>query len=111
MSLAKPIGKYSNNVSEVNALIEGVLLCRRLGMDDIEIEGDSAIVVNVVRKGSIPICVLNGYISRILESLRDFIQFTINHIYREGNKWVDNLANIGVDGNTLEIFGMDRVEE
>lgn len=63
-------------------------------MDGIEIEGDSVIVVNAVRKDIIPTWVLNSYISRIIESLRDFSHFTINHIYREGNKWVDNLVNV-----------------
>lgn len=106
-SLDKPLGITSNNLAEVYALIEGLLLCRRLGLDSIEIEGDSTIIVNAVRKGSTPNWFLNSYIHRVMDILRDFNHFKINHIYREGNKCVDSLANRGVDGEIVEILHLD----
>lgn len=106
-SLPKPLGITSNNLAEVYALTKGLLLYRRLGLDSIEIEGDSAIIVNAIRKGSTPDWFLNGYIHRVMDILRDFNHFTINHIYREGNKCADNLANRGADGEIVEILHLD----
>lgn len=44
------IAKATNNWEEISALVEGLLLCKQLGINNLEIEGESAIIINVVRK-------------------------------------------------------------
>lgn len=83
------------------ALVEGLHLCRKLGVKNLEIEGDSAIIVNALRKGSMPNWRLNTLLSKALDLCRDFDRFIVNHIYREGNKRVDELANLGADSINL----------
>lgn len=100
-TLASSVGFNTNNWAELMALVEGLYLCRKLGVKNLEIEGDSAIIVNALRKGSMPNWRLNTLLSKALDLCRDFYRFTVNHIYREGNKRADEFANLGVDGINL----------
>lgn len=100
-TLASPVGINTNNWAELMALVEGLHLCRKLGVKNLEIERDSTIIVNALRKGSMPNWRLYTLLSKALDSCRDFDRFTVNHIYREGNKRVDELANLGANGINL----------
>lgn len=44
----------SNNQVELEALIEGLYLCRELGIKKLVIEGDSLIILIALRKREIP---------------------------------------------------------
>ncbi|XP_059076991.1 uncharacterized protein LOC131876186 [Cryptomeria japonica] len=100
-SLASLVGINTNNWAELLAFVEGLLLCRKLEAKCLDIEGDSAIVVNALRKGSMPNWKLNTFLSKAMDLCKGFERFTVNHIYREGNKRVDELANLGADGIKL----------
>ncbi|XP_059064688.1 uncharacterized protein LOC131856782 [Cryptomeria japonica] len=100
-SLEKPIGFESNNKAEILALIEGLLLCQNRGIHKLAIERDSAIIINGLRKGSLPNWKLNALLSRALGLLKYFKKITFNHIYREGNSRGDELANAGADGQFI----------
>ncbi|XP_059073616.1 uncharacterized protein LOC131874317 [Cryptomeria japonica] len=90
---AKPIGLVSNNRAEILALIEGLLLYQNRGIRKLAIEGDSAIIINGLRKGSLSDWKLNVLLTRALCLLNNFEKLTFNHIYREGNSRADALAN------------------
>ncbi|XP_059068352.1 uncharacterized protein LOC131858894 [Cryptomeria japonica] len=94
---AFPVGIKSNNLAELMALVEGLHLCRKLGVKKLDIEGDYAIIVNALKKGSMPNWRLNTLLSRAIDLCRGFERFTVNHIYRESNKRADELANMGAD--------------
>ncbi|XP_059073556.1 uncharacterized protein LOC131874280 [Cryptomeria japonica] len=96
--VAKPIGFESNNKAEILALIEGLLLFQNRGICKLAIEGDLAIIINGLKKGSLSDWKLNALLSRALGLLKDFKKTTFNHIYREGNSRANELANAGVDG-------------
>ncbi|XP_057855640.1 uncharacterized protein LOC131065203 [Cryptomeria japonica] len=100
-SLASPAGIITNNWAELLALVEGLLLCRKLEVKCLDIKGDSTIIVNALRIGSIPNWKLNSLLSKALDLCKGFDRFIVNHIYREGNKRADELANLGVDGIKL----------
>ncbi|XP_059076629.1 uncharacterized protein LOC131875919 [Cryptomeria japonica] len=100
-SLASLDGINTNNWAELMALVEGFLLCRKLEAKCLDIEGDLAIVVNALRKGSMPNWKLNTLLSKAIDLCKSLDRFTVNHIYREGNKRVDELANLGADGIKL----------
>lgn len=70
-----------------------------------EIERDSSLVVNVVRVRSIFNWRLKALLDFLLAMLNQFEAFTVNHIYREGNKEVDTLDNRVIDG-LKEVFIM-----
>ncbi|XP_057867370.1 uncharacterized protein LOC131074699 [Cryptomeria japonica] len=95
---SKPIGHVSNNRAEILALIEGLLLFQNKGIRKLAIEGDSAIIINGLRNGSLSNWKLNALLDRALSLLKNFKKLTFNHIYREGNSRVDETANAGVDG-------------
>ncbi|XP_057819172.2 uncharacterized protein LOC131032236 [Cryptomeria japonica] len=95
--LASPIGIKTNNWAELMALVEGLHLCRRLGVKNLVIEGDPTIIINALRKCSMPNWRLNTLLSKAIDLCKGFDRFTVNHIYREGNKRADELANIGAD--------------
>lgn len=48
------LGQDTNNIAEFHELIEGLLLCRSLGISNVEIEGDSTIIVNEIRTRDMP---------------------------------------------------------
>ncbi|XP_059067874.1 uncharacterized protein LOC131858599 [Cryptomeria japonica] len=100
-SLASLVGINTNNWAELMALVEGLLLCRKLEVKFLDIEGDLAIIVNALRKGSMPNWKLNTLLSKAIDLCNGFDRFTVNHIYREGNKRADELANLGADGIKL----------
>lgn len=67
------------------ALIEGLRVCKDLNIEKLEIEGDSAIIINALRKGSMPNWKLNYLLSMTLNIINTFKKCTFNHIFREGN--------------------------
>ncbi|XP_059066571.1 uncharacterized protein LOC131857838 [Cryptomeria japonica] len=100
-TLASPVGIKTNNWAELMALVEGLHLFRKLGVKNLDIEGDSAIIVNALRKGNMPNWRLNTLLSKAIDLCKGFDRFIVNHIYREGNKRADELANMGADGIKL----------
>ena len=94
----------SNNDVEFKALIEGLWICTRLNLNQVEIEGDSTLVINFVRNQLFPNWRLNSLLTKALNLVKRIKFFTINHIYREGNDLIDKLVNDGVDGIEETIF-------
>ncbi|XP_057867277.1 uncharacterized protein LOC131074637 [Cryptomeria japonica] len=99
--LAKPIDIQSNNKAEILALVAGLLLCQNMGISKLAIEGDSAIIINGLRKGFLPNWKLNVILSRALSLLKVFKKTTFKHIYKAGNSRVDELANARADEQFL----------
>ena len=88
----------SNNIAELEAVEEGINLCIKLNIKKLIIEGDSQIIINALRKGATPNWVLNYKLEAIIKSHLAFEDIRFVHIYREGNKEADLLANHGTDG-------------
>ncbi|GLJ49320.1 hypothetical protein SUGI_1042530 [Cryptomeria japonica] len=105
VAITKPIGSTTNNVVEATAVVEGMLLCHEIGIQNLEIEGDSTIIINSLRSGNSCNWKINNLIKRAKDLLPYFNSVIINHIYREGNRRADELANIGADGKELKILG------
>lgn len=103
-TISKSIGIETNNWAELYALVQGLSICASLGLRCLEIEGDSAIIINALRKGKIPNWRLNSLLLQALNLCYSFKEISINHIYREGNRRADELANLGADKDaTLNI--------
>ncbi|XP_059067860.1 uncharacterized protein LOC131858589 [Cryptomeria japonica] len=94
---AKLVGIETNNKAEVLALVDGLEICRELGVEKLAVEGDLTIIINVMRKGSILNWRLEVLLNRALNLRKTFKKIIFNHIFREGNSKADELANIGAD--------------
>ena len=86
---------YSNNVAEYQALIVGLQVAIKIGISQLEIFGDSKLVINQileqydVKKGDlIPYC---KYTKKLLAN---FKAITLEHIPRKENRQADVLANL-----------------
>lgn len=88
----------TNNFSEYSALLFGIQRVVELGIKDINVEGDSQLVINqingIYRVNSDNIIELYN---NVIESLIDFDSFTFRHIKRDKNKIADMLANIAIN--------------
>ena len=102
--LAAPLSPTTNNLAELEALDQGLLLCYKLGLSKIIIEGDSQITLNAIRKRDTPNWVLNSKLREVLVHLDRFEDYQIGHIFREGNRIADGLANKGADGQSILAF-------
>lgn len=77
-------------------LESGLKYCVNNKIYPLEIEGDSQIVVNVVKSGNIQNWKLERTLQSILENLKRIPEFKINHNFQETNQAVNFLANSGV---------------
>ena len=105
--LASPLPLVSNNMAEFEALEKGLQLCLNLGLSKIVIEGDSQIVLNAIRNKKTPNWVLNSKLQEVLLLLENFEDVLIKHIYREGNRFADGLANKGADGESILVHNSE----
>ncbi|GLJ30047.1 hypothetical protein SUGI_0594190 [Cryptomeria japonica] len=92
-----PLGINTNNMVEMAGLLARLEWCVAHGFQDIEIEGDSQIILNGIAKQKSKNWKLEAVhpnIQRVCDSLNSF---TLKHIYREGNTVIDWLENRGID--------------
>ena len=85
----------SNNVAEYQALIIGLQMAIEMGISQLEIFGDSKLVINqifeqydVKKEDLIPYC---KYVKKLLSN---FETIMLEHIPRKENKQADALANL-----------------
>lgn len=95
-AISKFFGSYTNNEVELRAIVEGIKICRQLGYCFIDIECDSLIMLSWLMNR---VCTM--WYLWDLPTLLDGFDFSIKHIFREGNKVADELARVGASGEEL----------
>jgi len=92
------IGEATNNVAEYRALLLGIERARELGADEVEIVGDSELVVRQV-KGEYKVkdAGLKPLHQKAQQALRDFDSWSIRHVRRDDNEAADLLVNQTLD--------------
>ena len=92
------INKKTNNGVEWLALIKGLELARKEGIEELAVFGDSCMVIgearNLVRNIKNPITKTHQLLKCVA---REFKAINFLHILRENNSHADRLANQGVD--------------
>lgn len=93
------IGTATNNVAEYRALLLGIARAAELGATELELVGDSELIVRQV-KGEYKVKdarmrELHGEVKR---ALRSFDSWSIRHVRRELNTEADRLVNQVLDG-------------
>ena len=93
------IGKATNNVAEYRALLLGLERARALGAREVELIGDSELVVRqVLGEYKVKDARLRGLRDEVDSALRDFDRWSIRHVRREDNEAADLLVNAALDG-------------
>jgi len=95
---SKTIGEATNNVAEYRALLLGIELARELGADEIELVGDSELIVRQVRgEYKVKQDHLQPLRTKVIDALRDFGKWSIRNVPREKNAEADRLVNEALD--------------
>jgi ribonuclease HI len=93
------IGRATNNVAEYKALLLGIERAAALGADEIELVGDSELIVKQV-KGEYKVkdATMRELHTEVKQALREFDNWSIRHVGRERNIEADRLVNEVLDG-------------
>jgi ribonuclease HI len=83
----------TNNQVEYESLLHGLEFLRTWGARDVDVFGDSNLIVQQIKGDSQCLDgVLNSYRNECLDIVKLFDTFSIKHIPREENSWVNRLA-------------------
>jgi ribonuclease HI len=98
-SHGETIGRATNNVAEYRALLLGIARARELGATEVELVGDSELVVKQV-KGEYKVkdAGLRELHGQVRDALRPFRRWSIRHVRREHNGAADALVNAALNG-------------
>ena len=93
------IGRATNNVAEYRALLLGIERAAALGATELELVGDSELVVRQV-KGEYKVkdAALRELHAEVRRALTGFESWSIRHVRREQNAEADRLVNEALDG-------------
>lgn len=93
------IGRATNNVAEYRALLLGIELAAALGASELELVGDSELIVRQV-KGEYKVKdrALRELHAQAKQALKPFERWSIRHVRREQNTDADRLVNEALDG-------------
>jgi ribonuclease HI len=93
------IGRATNNVAEYRALLLGIELAAELGASELELVGDSELIVRQV-KGEYKVkdSAMRELHAEVKKALSGFEGWSIRHVRREQNSEADRLVNEALDG-------------
>jgi len=95
----KRLAPTTNNVAEYRALLLGIETARELGADEIELVGDSELVVRqVLGDYKVKNAGLQPLHAEVVEALDGFADWSIRHVRREDNAAADRIVNEVLDG-------------
>jgi ribonuclease HI len=95
---SESIGPATNNVAEYRALLLGIARARALGADEVELVGDSELIVKQVRgEYRVKDAGLKDLHKRVQGELEQFNAWSIRHVRREANEHADQLVNETLD--------------
>lgn len=93
------IGDATNNVAEYQALIRGIRRAAELGATELELVGDSELVVRQVEgRYKVKKPGLKPLHAEVKQALAAFDAWSIRHVRREMNAEADRLVNEVLDG-------------
>ena len=93
------IGRATNNVAEYRALLRGVELAAAHGGTELDLVGDSELVVKQM-KGQYKVkdATMRELNAEVKAALRPFESWSISHVRRAENADADRLVNQALDG-------------
>jgi ribonuclease HI len=98
-SAGETIGRATNNVAEYRALIFGIERAGDLGATELDLVGDSELIVKQVRgEYKVKDQNMKPLHAAAHAALRNFDGWSIRHVKREYNAEADRLVNEALDG-------------
>jgi ribonuclease HI len=98
---AEPIGAATNNVAEYRALLRGIELAAEHGATELQLYGDSELVVKQVRgEYKVKDANLKPLHAAARQALSAFSTWAFDHVRREQNAEADALVNQALDAHT-----------
>lgn len=92
------IGRATNNVAEYRALILGIQLAAELGADEVELVGDSELVVRQIEgRYKVKDAGLKPLYAEAKAALEQLPAWSIRHVKRKFNAEADRLVNEALD--------------
>ena len=92
------IGEATNNVAEYKALLRGIELARSHGATELELLGDSELVVRQVEgRYKVKNAGMKPLYQEVMKALREVDSWSIRHVRREQNADADRLVNEALD--------------
>jgi len=93
------IGTATNNVAEYRALLLGIARAAELGADELELVGDSELVVRQVEgRYKVKNAGMKELHEEVKRALRGLDSWSIRHVRRAENADADRLVNQALDG-------------
>jgi ribonuclease HI len=93
------IGRATNNVAEYRALLLGIEMAAALGASELELVGDSELIVRQVEgRYKVKDAALRELHAEVKRALKPFENWSIRHVRREQNAEADRLVNEALDG-------------
>lgn len=97
--VGEKIGETTNNVAEYKALLKGIELAAAHGASELELLGDSQLVVRQVEgRYKVKNAGMKELHAEVKRALRDFDSWSIRHVRRAENADADRLVNEALDG-------------
>lgn len=92
------IGRATNNVAEYRALLRGIELAARHGATELELVGDSELIVRQVEgRYKVKDATMRELHAEVKRALQPFETWSIRHVRREHNAEADRLVNQVLD--------------
>lgn len=92
------IGHATNNVAEYKALLLGIELATGLGARELELIGDSELIVRQVEgRYKVKDAALRELHGAVKQALEGFEHWSIRHVRRDQNAEADRLVNAALD--------------
>ncbi|MCW2988805.1 MAG: ribonuclease [Solirubrobacterales bacterium] len=93
------IGRATNNVAEYRALLLGIELAAAHGATELELVGDSELIVRQVEgRYKVKDATMKELHGQVKAALDEFDNWSIRHVRRESNADADRLVNAALDG-------------
>ena len=97
--VGETIGEATNNVAEYRALLRGIELAAAHGASELELIGDSELVVRQVEgRYKVKNAGMKELHKEVVRALREFDSWKIRHVRRAENADADRLVNQALDG-------------
>lgn len=97
-AVAERIGEATNNVAEYRALIRGLEEAASLGADEVELIGDSELIVKqILGQYKVKNAGMKPLHAEAKAALARFSKWSIRHVRREQNSEADALVNQALD--------------
>jgi ribonuclease HI len=91
------IGKGEVLHAEAWGLFSGLQIAKEMGINHINVESDSAVLINLIHCSTVKLHPLGTLVTNCLQLMSSFIVCTVNHIHRERNMAADCIAKKSIE--------------